>query len=257
MARTRIRTIRLKVQKTAEPTPAQWQELEAILNARGPKTRLKLSPTVRKTIWDICCVFSSSDQATTNAITEKTVIADLKKWQANTKNLRRRIWGQEATRPKPKTRENLTGTYLRPLCIEDRSWYQLEFLAAVFDAAVATSELVLLNLQNPKIAGLPGHDLWFLWVVLIDKTLRSAGFRTSAASGDKSLSKSPFVVFIQTLQALLPERCQRRKTAGSIAKGIQDARNRYGRFAPDLLITTLAHRALGQQRFAPNGQSSS
>jgi hypothetical protein len=255
MARApRIRTIRLEVRRTAEPTPAQWQKLEAILNARQHKARLKLSLTVRKKIWDICCVFSSSDQATTNAISENTVIADIKKWQANTKNLRRRTWGQQATRPKPKTRENLISTYLRPLCIEDRSWYQLEFLAAVFDAAVATSELVLLNLQNPKIAGLPGHELWFLWVILIDKTLRSEGFRTSAASGDKSASDSPFVVFIQTLQALLPERCQRRKTGGSIAKGIQDARKGYGHFAPDLLTTALAHRGLGQQSFTPNGQ---
>ena len=248
MARTpRIRTIRLEVRRTAEPTPAQWRELEAILNARRHKARLKLSRIVRKKIWDICCIFSSSDQVTINAISKNTIIADVQKWQANTKNLRRRTWGQQATRPKPKTRENLISTYLRPLCIEDRSWYQLEFLAAVFDFAVATSELALQNIKNPKIAGFPGHELWFLWVILIDKTLRSVGFRTSAASGDKSPSDSPFVVFIQTLQALLPERCQRRKTGGSIAKGIQYARKRYGHFEPDLLTITLAHRGLGQR----------
>jgi len=110
---------------------------------------------------------------------------------------------------------------------ENQYFLPIPFLKNVLDAAITSGELVQHTIKDLTYSESRQNDLWFIWVATLAMILSKTGFKVSAASGDKLAVDSPFVNFIQTIQTMLPEKYYRRKTPGSIAKAIQEARKRY------------------------------
>jgi hypothetical protein len=231
MARSkRVPTGWIKPSRDVEPTLVQLKALEDALNSKlsAKVPRRKLSQKTCTQVWACCFLFAKTGPATVGTIPVNKIVAEIERWRAKTMNLRRQLWKKQTKGGTPESRITLEKIYLRPLLAKKDGWSALEFLAKILDAAIASSKLTVQEIRDPHFSGSREKELWFIWVALLRKVLSRSGFHTSAASGDKSATDSPFVKFIEELQTWLPEDCRKRKTAGSIAKGIQDAWRKYG-----------------------------
>ena len=172
---------------------------------------------------------------------QKAIVSNIDKWLAQTRELQRTLGLKQKTKTIPKNRMDLQKSYSRLLFVlKNHSFRPLPFLRDVLDAAIASGKFALQVIRDPTYPETKRKEQWFLWVALLAKILSREGFKVSAASGDKSSTDSPFVSFIKTIQALLPEKCHRRITSASIAKGIQEANKRYASLElPELLSLIL------------------
>ena len=123
----------------------------------------------------------------------------------------------------------------------------MKFFARVLECSLATSDYLQSRLQSPNFVMVDERELWFVWVALLARTLKGHGIKVTAASGDKMVSDSPFVRFIDSLQKLLPDERHVRKSdpsrgkgLQSIAKGVQLALKRYGHTSQAGLALLLA-----------------
>ena len=215
---------------TFEPTDLQWQALEDALNTkRNPKKTpmFRFSKKTGQRVQAVCMLFAIFGTGTTVPI--HATVLKIEKWLDQTHKLQIALGPQPKTKKIPKNRMDLQKTYFSPLLAKKETQYFLpiRFLKNVLDAAIASGELVQRTIKDPTYPETRQNELWFIWVAALAKILSKAGVKVSAASSDKSPVDSPFVNFIQTIQTMFPEKYYRRKTPGSIAKAIQDARKRY------------------------------
>jgi hypothetical protein len=219
---------------TFEPTDAQWQVLEDALNTKRNSRRVSKIPKFQFSkmtnglVKAACIVFAIAQ--TENTVTSSTTASKIHKWLADTKELQRALGPRhQKIGTSPKNRMELEKLYFRPVLAEREKQYFLPipFLKRILDAAIASGELVQHMIEDPTYPASRHKELWFVWVALLATILSKAGFNVSAASGDKMSDDSPFVTFIKTIQTFLPEKCHRRKTSLSIAKGVQSAKGRY------------------------------
>ena len=232
MARSkRVPTGWIRPERDVEPTLVQWKGLEDLLNykASAKVRKRKLNQKVRTQIWTCCFLFAKHGPATIGTIPVTKAIAKITQWRAKTISLRGRLWRKRGAKDSPEHPLTVKKIYLMPLFARKKDdWQALNFFAEVLDVAIASGKLSIQDIQDPQFAGSREKELWFVWVALLRKVISHAGFYTSAASGHKSATDSPFVKTVQELQTWLPADCRKRKTTASIAKGIQDAARKYG-----------------------------
>jgi hypothetical protein len=125
----------------------------------------------------------------------------------------------------------------------------LSSLEEALKLAEDTSDYMVALINRSRHVGVDVSPLWFIWVALIARILRDLRIPTTAASGDKQRTDSPFVLFIHDLQQWLPSSYRKRQSMGSIAKGIQTARSKFGRYNSATLLGMLFACALGVQEF--------
>ena len=215
---------------TFEPTDLQWQALEDALNTkRNPKKtpKFRFSKKTGQRVQAVCMLFAIFGTGTTVPI--HATVLKIEKWLDQTRKLQSALGPKLKTKKIPKNRMDLQKTYSSALLAKKENQYfrPIRFLKNVLDTAIASGELAQRTIKDPTYPESQQNELWFIWVATLAKILSKTGFKVSAASGDKLAVDSPFVNFIQTIQTMLPEEHSRRKTPGSIAKAIQEARKRY------------------------------
>jgi hypothetical protein len=228
-------------------TDAQWKVLLDKLRS-GP---LPLHAKRRIDVFN--AIFSVFQPVFKRSVKVTDILRAITLWQKRTEVLRNQVAGPpEAEIPRGQiNRDWIEKTYLSGWMLKSvRQDLHLEFLARILDAAIAAAKYVEQELNNPAYEGAETHELWFMWVALIEHTLRHCDIHTSARSdSDKQQTASPFVQFIEGLQRQLPADCQKYRTANSIAKGIQRARREFSAVALDVILLILIAHRLGWVEF--------
>ena len=230
------------------PNLAKWKELEKSLGKPLP-------PELRVLINKVAQVFAWFGPCADKAMPRHKLDKAISKWRSQTQKLRSVIWtselGTDGIIPASEiTQEWLQRTFGKLARQTRADAYPLEYLAIQLEAAMATVDFVIQVTDRARSA--TPKDLWEVWVVLVAILFKRWGLRTTAGSGDKQASDSPFVLFVEGYQRLLPSECRRYSAAPSIAKGIQKARKRFARTRFDALMYILVHWSFGFYSIKPS-----
>jgi hypothetical protein len=130
-----------------------------------------------------------------------------------------------------------------------RKMKPLTLVQYVTEVAIGAAELGLKELGEFKLSPELKSDLWLAWAPFAASVAEGAGAKISASSSNKTANESPFVAGLSILQELLPAECQHRTGYESIAKGVQDARRKFGRTSPNTLLAIIAGWGAGIRGF--------
>ena len=173
------------------PSPQKWAELEAAFGGQLPQQLRRDLNLVMIVYVKLAACFETSK-------TRSDVKRRLLKWRKDTVALREFVWSDpvelsENTDINSSTHIN-SSTYIN-------SSYPLASFADTLDSAIASVDAVFAVLkQLPSNTPKPAFAVW---LVLVRHFFNQYGIRTTAASGDKIASDSPFVRFLAKFQECL------------------------------------------------------
>jgi hypothetical protein len=208
-----------------------WVELETAL-------RHKVPPDARARIQIITQLFALVGPASKHSVTWASIAREVEGWRRHTIKLRQKIGAPFSGSPRRIRRASLLKRYSK-FELPDDMVQHLAYLQKALELAVDTSDYIVRQITSRKNIGTRDQAMWFVWVAFIERVLRGCGIRTTAGSGDKQYRDSPFIVFLEKLQESLPPKCRKRQSLGSIAKGIQSARAKFGRTGLRALVLVL------------------
>jgi hypothetical protein len=230
-----------ELNKTYLPlTAQQWAELEDAIQHQ-------ILPLTRGQIEAVTTLFKISGPAGKQRTTWRRIESELGSWRKHTVKLRHKIGMPPSTAEDRLSRASLQKRYSRFELPHDAILH-LTYLDAALRLALDTTNYIANEINRTSVET-RDDEMWFVWAVIIEGALRQSGIRTTAGSGDKQHRDSPFVLFVQKLQAFLPVSCRKRQSVGSIAKGIQLARAKFGHMGPRALLFILVGCGIGARKF--------
>ncbi len=220
-------------------TAQQWAELEAALGR-------PIRPLARVQIETVTTLFKIFGPASKHKIARGRIDKELASWRKHTLKLLQKIRTRPSTGKSQLSRASLQKRYSRFELPRDAIEH-LVYLDHALSLALDTTDYIVQQI-NRNNAETKDDEMWFVWVAMIEGALNHCGIRTTAASGDKQHNYSPFVLFVQKLQEVLPVACHKRLSVGSIAKGIQLSRDKFGHIGPRALLFILLGCGIGARK---------
>jgi hypothetical protein len=204
------------------PSPERWVELEAAFGQ-------PLAGPLRHDINVVSLIYAMFASRFASSKTRSQVKRRLSKWRQETAALRQYVWSDPV---EPQTKKGINFNY--PL---------LSF-AGTLDSAIASVDAVFSVLK--ELPSNQSNEAFSIWLALIRRFFEKHGIRTSAASGDKMSSNSPFIRFIDKFQECLRIQSILYGPA-SLSKYVQKATRQFEHLPSDLLILKLVFSALAIQ----------
>jgi hypothetical protein len=170
---------------------AQWTVLEQKLGCD-----VVLPRYARRRIDMVNGIFSIFQPQYKRSVKVTNITSAIELWRRRTEILRRQIWDpSEVTTPSgPIRRDWIEKAYFDARRLKSIPHdLHLMFLAHTLDAAISAATFVEQELRDPNYKGAEERELWFMWVAVIEHTLRDCGIQTSARSdSDKQQKQSRF-----------------------------------------------------------------
>jgi hypothetical protein len=116
----------------------------------------------------------------------------------------------------------------------------LSFAQYVIEAAIGAAQFAIAEIKCQNMDPGLKRDLWFAWVGFLACVAEEVGVKITASSSNKSRNESRFVRGIMALQQRLPKECRRFNGYESVAKGVQEARRKFGKEDPATLLAIIA-----------------
>jgi hypothetical protein len=229
------------------PTDSEWHILQDNLGSR-------LSNSLR---WEIngSSVFYWVGAPQSHSLIKTTTVSNsIDKWRRKTKVLRNIIWKQPIERSAPtslydkdRLRQFFAWSDIERLCYDP-----LSLLAAILDSAIVASNLVIAELETSD-SDINETLNWYLWVSHLIYVLRKDNIPASKSPNvirvNQHGRRYGVILFIHELQKSFLPVYQRRKTVGSIQKGIKDALYVTRGIRPYIVTTLLTRWMLGEALF--------
>jgi hypothetical protein len=218
--------------KVAKP---DWRKLEKLWGVPLPEeARSKLDSANRLYA---AVGPTHSGKGTVSVIAARKALAD---WIKASGRLRKALGAKTTSAPVLTKAEIVLRFYDTAAVKKIGKMKPLTFVQYVIEVAMGAAELGLKELDQFKLRPELKSDLWLAWAAFAASVAEGAGAKISASSSNKTANESSFVVGLSSLQELLPAECQRRNSYDSIAKGVQDARKKFGQTIPDALLAIIA-----------------
>jgi hypothetical protein len=230
------------------PTDAEWQILQ-------DKLAFRLSGLARSEINTSSVFYWLGAPQSHSLINVATVSNSIEKWRRKTTVLRNIIWKQPIQRSAPSSLydQDRLRQYFTWHDIEHLRYDPLSLLAAVLDGAIVASNLAIAELNNSD-SDINETLNWYLWVSYLIYVLRkhqipAAKLPNVTYVNRHSRKRYGVILFIYELQKIFLPVYRRRKTVGSIQKGIKDAMFVTRGIRPYLVTTLLTRWMLGESLF--------
>jgi hypothetical protein len=188
----------------------------------------------------IICVSKSYEVWSRQHDTQRTqlslpVTADIGRWIAASKKLKRNIWQGEKPRNFRKAKDLAAA-------------YPIEDFVRNLEQWIEAGEKLVTQLRERPSPVKP-QEIYLLWLALITKICAEDGVRTTAASGRNIPESSAFVSFIYQYQLAMADVPFRANTELSIAKSIQKSRRTYENWSTERLLTAMFNVGVGAEIF--------
>jgi hypothetical protein len=218
--------------KVAKP---DWRKLEKLWGVSLPeeaRSKLDIANRLYAAVGP-----THSGKGTVSVVAAKNALAN---WIKASGRLRKALGARTTSAPVLTKAEIVQKFYGTAAVKKIGKMKTLTFVQYVTEVAIGAAELGLKEIDEFKLSPELESDLWLAWAAFASSVAKGAGAKISASSSNKTANESPFVVGLSSLQELLPAECQRRNGYDSIAKGVQDARKKFGQTSPDALLAIIA-----------------
>jgi hypothetical protein len=217
-------------------TMEEWNKLEELWKSKI------LSAETREKIDVVNSIYSGIGplHAPTATATISKVEKSLNAWVKATARLRKSL-GANETSGKSQTKEQIVHRFATHAAAAKIDMMPpVVFAQYVIEAGMGAALLALEEIKQRNMALGLKRDLWLAWVMYLAKLATEAGIKISASSANKVKDDSPFVSGIRYLQAKLPGDCHHYNGYESTVKGINAAKQKFGKHSPSTLLAIIA-----------------